>query len=65
MSGRPALIRSRDVKAVIKAARMEGAKEVTVKVGAGSVVIPLVPADKAPQEADDSNNSFDKIMRTK
>ena len=46
MSGRPALIRSRDVKAVIRAARMEGVKEVTVKVGAGSVVIPLVPDDK-------------------
>ena len=46
MSGRPALIRSRDVKAVIKAARMEGAKEVIVKVGAGSVVIPLAPDDK-------------------
>jgi hypothetical protein len=53
MSGRPALIRSRDVKAVIKAARMEGVKEVTVKVGAGSVVIPLCPDDKPVEtEAD-------------
>jgi hypothetical protein len=63
MSGRPALIRSRDVKAIIKAARTEGVKEVTVKVGAGSVVIPLVPDDEPPP--DGSNNSFDKIMRTK
>jgi hypothetical protein len=62
MSGRPALIRCRDVKAVIKAARLEGVKEVTVKVGAGSVVIPLVPDDDEP-EPDDSNNSFDKIMK--
>jgi hypothetical protein len=53
MSGRPALIRSRDVKAIIKAARMEGVKEVTVKVGAGSVVIPLVPNDE-PDEPEGS-----------
>jgi hypothetical protein len=31
------------VKAVIQAARKAGVKEVTVKVGAGSVVIPLAP----------------------
>ena len=52
MSGRPALIRSRDVKAVIKAARLEGVKEVIVKVGAGSVVIPLAP-DDTPVEPDE------------
>ena len=60
MSGRPALIRSRDVKAVIKAARLEGVKQLTVNVGAGSVTIPLVPDDDVPA---DSNNSFDKIMQ--
>ena len=66
MSGRPALIRSRDVKAVIRAARMEGVKEVTVKVGAGSVVIPLrATDDEPPTDPADSNNSFDKIMQTK
>ena len=54
MSGRPALIRCRDMKAVIRAARLEGAKEVIVKVGgAGSVVIPLVPDDK-PDEPEGS-----------
>ena len=46
MSGRPALIRTRDVKAILKAARLEGAREVTVKVDKASVVIPLVPNDK-------------------
>ena len=46
MSGRPALIRSRDMKAVIRAARLEGAREVTVTLGQASVVIPLVPDDK-------------------
>ena len=63
MSGRPALIRSRDVKAVIKAARLEGLKEVFVKVGAGEMRIPLAPDDTPVEVADDSNNSFDKIMR--
>jgi hypothetical protein len=63
MSGRPALIRSRDVKAIIKAARMEGAKEVIVKEGRWSVVIPLRSDDKPLAEPEDSNNSFDKIMR--
>ena len=64
MSGRPALIRSRDVKAVIKAARLEGVKEVVVKVGAGAVVIPLRTIDdEATTEPHESNNSFDKIMR--
>ena len=53
MSGRPALIRSRDVKAVIKAARMEGVKRVTVNVRAGSVVIPLVPDDTTPTETNE------------
>ena len=60
MSGRPALIRSRDVKAVIKAARMEGVKEVTVKVGAGSVVIPLAPDDKAVEAA--NTNEWDEAV---
>jgi hypothetical protein len=53
MSGRPALIRCRDMKAVIRAARLEGVKEVTVKVGAGSVVIPLVPDDDKPIASDE------------
>jgi hypothetical protein len=53
------------VKAIIKAARMEGVKEVTVKVGAGSVVIPLrATDDETPEDSPaDNNNSFDKIMR--
>jgi len=64
MSGRPALIRSRDVKAIIRAARMEGVKEITINVGAGSAVIPLCPTgDEATIDPDDSNNSFDKIMK--
>ena len=64
MSGRPALVRSRDVKAVMIAARKLGAKEVLVKPD-GSMVIPLAPDDTPVEVADESNNSFDKIMRTK
>jgi hypothetical protein len=41
---------------------MEGVKQVTVTIGAGSVVIPLVPDDDEPAP-DNSNNSLDKIMR--
>jgi hypothetical protein len=66
MSGRPALVRTRDVKAVIKAARKEGVKQIVVTVGQASVIIPLVPDDNAVEaaaEVEDSNNSFDKIMR--
>jgi hypothetical protein len=50
MSGRPALARSRDIKASIQAARKSGLTQVIVKVGAAEVVIPLVPDDK-PAEA--------------
>ena len=64
MSSRPALVRTRDVKAVIKAARKEGVKQIVVTVGRASVVIPLhAPDDKPATELEDSNNSFDKIMR--
>jgi hypothetical protein len=65
MSGRPALVRTRDVKAVIKAARKEGVKQIVVTVGQASVVIPLhAPDDEGVVPLpDDSNNSFDKIMR--
>jgi hypothetical protein len=51
------------VKAIIRAARNEGLREVIVKVGAGSVVIPLRATDDEPDPPADNNNSFDKIMR--
>ena len=51
MSGRPALARSRDIKACIQAARKSGLKRLIVKVGAAEVVFPLCPDDK-PIEAD-------------
>jgi hypothetical protein len=63
MSGRPAVIRQRDLKQTIFAAIKAGAKQVRVKLGEGAeVIIPLIDGDDAPV-APDSNNSFDKIMR--
>jgi len=55
MSGRPALVRSRDVKAVMIAARKLGAREVLVKPD-GSMAIPLAPDDKPVEAADEEIN---------
>jgi len=52
VSGRPALVRSRDVKAVIQAARKSGLKQVIVNVDRASIVIPLVPDEEKPVAAD-------------
>ena len=68
MSGRPALIRQRDLKQAIMAAQKAGAKEVQLRLGGQvSVVIPLRANEDGEGEAppEDSNNRFDKIMRTK
>ena len=47
------------------AAQKAGARQVQVNLGGGtSIIIPLVPDDDKPV-ADNSNNSFDKIMRGK
>lgn len=64
MSGRPALIRQRDAKQIIAAAKKAGVPKVEVKIGEVAVILHL----NAPEEKDipdDSNNSFDKIMRGK
>jgi hypothetical protein len=63
MSGKPAKIRQRDLKQALIAAQKAGARQVQVNPD-GSIVIPLVPDDDPPA-ANDSNNSFDKIMRGK
>jgi hypothetical protein len=66
VSGRPAEARQRDLKQVIVAATKAGAREVRVKLSGGAEsVIPLVPDDEPAEIADNSDNSFDKIMRTK
>ena len=64
MSGRPALLRQRDLKQALMAAKKVGAKELRVLLGANvSMVIPIPPSNDECPEAENSNNSFDKIMR--
>ena len=66
MSGRPALVRQRDVKQVIMAAKKAGALKVEVPIGNTCAIVHLHATDDKPDaEPEDSNNSFDKIMRTK
>jgi hypothetical protein len=50
MSGRPAIVRQRDVKQIIGAAKRAGAKDVTVKIGEVSLTINL--ADEKPIAAE-------------
>ena len=57
MSGRPALIRSRDVKQVILAAKKVGATRVEVPIGGTSVIVHL-DKDK-PVEPDEGNVGID------
>jgi hypothetical protein len=47
----------------MEAAKKAGAKEVKFCIGEVAVVIPLRSADDQTEDADDGNNSFDKIMR--
>jgi hypothetical protein len=61
MSGRPSRVCQREMQQICKAAIKAGATSVTVNVGGASVVIAF-PTDKS-EIPDDSNNSFDKIMR--
>jgi hypothetical protein len=51
MSGRPALIRQRDVKQILGAAKKAGAKDVKVQVGEVSLTIHL--ADDKPLAEDE------------
>jgi hypothetical protein len=46
MAGRPAIVRQRDVKQIIGAAKSAGAKDVTVLIGEVSLIINL--ADEKP-----------------
>jgi hypothetical protein len=51
MSGKPALIRQREAKQIIAAAKKAGAKDVTVKIGEVSLTVHLAD-DKAIAEED-------------
>ena len=48
MSGKPALIRQRDCKQIINAAKKAGAKEVEFRVGTVPVIVHLVESDEKP-----------------
>jgi glutamine phosphoribosylpyrophosphate amidotransferase len=53
MAGRPAIIRQRDVRQVIEAARKAGAKDVELRIGTVPVIIHLCTTDQnsiAPEE---------------
>ena len=65
MSARPAVIRQRDSKQIINAAKKAGAKGVEFRIGPVPIIVHLDAADFDATLPDDSNNSFDKIMRGK
>jgi len=53
MSGRPALIRQRDCKQIINAAKKAGAKGVEFRIGAIPVIVHLTEPDQAAAKADE------------
>lgn len=63
MSGRPAIIRQRDCKQIINAAKKAGAPKVELKLPNGTAAI--IHLNAPEEKSGDSNNSFDKIMRGK
>ena len=64
MSASPSNFRRTDVKRAVQAVQSAGLRVARVELVGGKVSI--IPADGESVEiADDSTNSFDKIMRTK
>jgi hypothetical protein len=62
MSASPSNFRRTDVKRAVQAMQVAGLKVARVELNGGRVTI--IPADgDAVEIADNSNNSFDKIMR--
>jgi hypothetical protein len=60
MSSAPSNFRRNDVKRAVQALQGAGLKVARVELNAGKVLI-ITASDEAVE--DDSNNSFDKIMR--
>jgi hypothetical protein len=63
MSTSPSNFRRTDVKRAVQAMQAAGLKVARVELVGGKVTI--IPADDESESVDNSNNSFDKIMRTK
>jgi hypothetical protein len=62
MSSQPSNFRRTDIKRAVQAMRSAGLKVARVELDGGKMTI--IPADEDGGAADDdSNNSFDKIMR--
>jgi hypothetical protein len=62
MCSAPSNFRRTDVKRAVQAVQAAGLKVARVELHGGQVLI--IPAnDESAEAADDSNNSFDKIMR--
>jgi hypothetical protein len=55
MSGKPALIRQRDAKQIIAAAKKAGAPKVEVKIGEVAVIIHLGESEKPAASNDEGN----------
>jgi hypothetical protein len=64
MSYAPSNFRRNDVKRAVQAIHAAGLKVARVELHGGKVLIIPADEDGAPA-ADDSNNSFDKLMRGK
>jgi hypothetical protein len=53
MSGRPALIRQRDSKQIISAAKKAGARRVEFRIGDVPVIVHLIESDETPAAKDE------------
>ena len=56
MSGRPAVIRQRDSKQIINAAKKAGAKRVEFRIGDVPVIVHLTEPDQTPAAKDEKIN---------